>query len=148
MPIRRLTPGDEPVLRQLAEQGADFDLAERPVEVTPLSPEDAAAYLADPSVLHWVFESEGQIQGTLQCQLVRKCAGNAREVLLYEIGVRSARRRRGIGRELIQTMLAWMAENQISEAWVLGDNPEAISFYEACGFHVSEDMAVYLTLER
>jgi GNAT superfamily N-acetyltransferase len=50
-------------------------------------------------------------------------AGQMRQLLLYEIGVRQASRRRGIGTALMQSMRRWMNDEGVVEAWVLADNP-------------------------
>jgi GNAT superfamily N-acetyltransferase len=65
-------------------------------------------------------------------------------VLLYEIGVRTAYRRQGVGRALIATLRAWMRQAAISYVWVLADSHEARMFYEACGFRLNEGTAIYL----
>jgi GNAT superfamily N-acetyltransferase len=70
----------------------------------------------------------------------------ARELLLYEIGVRSAWRRRGVGRGLISAMTDWMRAEGIVTAWVLADNPGAERFYEGCGFGPGTGPARYLEL--
>lgn len=142
--IRRLGPGDESVLRVLAEDDEDFDLAERPSR-TPLAAEHAAAYLSDPSVLHWVAEEDGRVIGHLLCYVERRRVDDPRQLLLYEIGVRSAERRRGVGAALVHAMRAWMAQEAVREAWVVAD-PEAEPFYAACGFLRDEEQTVQMTL--
>jgi ribosomal protein S18 acetylase RimI-like enzyme len=107
--IRRLGPGDEPMLAHLAGEAPDFDLAGRTSPEPALAPGDAAAYLADPGVLHWVAEEERRVVGELLCHLLRLPSDPGRELLLYSIGVRAAHRRRGIGRALVEEMLRWGA---------------------------------------
>jgi len=141
--VRRLAPGDEAILELLAREDADFDLAERGEPLAPLSPEAARDYLADPHVLHWIAEQGGVILGHLYCAVVRKRAADPLEVLLYEIGVRAAHRRRGVGRALMAVLDEWIAEHQIIESWVLADNADAVAFYRACGF-VDGEPPVYL----
>lgn len=148
MQTRRIGRDDVALLQQLAQNDVDFDLAEREASRAPLSREQAEAYLADPNVLHWVAEANGEVLGFLQCQIIRKHAGNPIELLLYEIGVKAEARRRGVGRSLMEAMFAWMAEHRVSETWVLADNDEAVAFYEACGFTRSTEMAAYMTCER
>jgi GNAT superfamily N-acetyltransferase len=132
--IRRLGPGDEGVLEGLAHEADDFDLAGASAPEPPLAPDEAAAYLTDPSVLHWVAEEEGVLVGELLCHVLRLPSGTGRELLLYAIGVRAAYRRRGIGAALVAGMLHWAGEAGIPEVWVLADNPGAEAFYAACGF--------------
>jgi GNAT superfamily N-acetyltransferase len=132
--IRRLGPGDEHVLALIAEDASDFDLAGRSAPELPLAQTDAAAYLADPSVLHWVADEGRRVVGELLCHLLRLPSGEGRELLLYSIGVRQGDRRRGVGRALLDEMRGWTQQAGVSEVWVLADNPGAEAFYAACGF--------------
>jgi len=142
--VRRLRSGDEAILELLARDDADFDLDDRGGGRPPLSPEAARAYLADSNVLHWIAEKQGVIVGHMHCTLVRKFAGDPAEILLYEIGVRSAHRRQRVGRSLMNAMDAYMQEHGLKESWVLADNPGAVAFYRACGFKIEKPEPVYL----
>jgi predicted N-acetyltransferase YhbS len=144
--IRLLGPGDEGVLHVLAGDEPDFDLAERSAPRQPVTGEDANAYLRDPAVLHWVAEEDGVVVGHLLSYVERRRAGAPRQLLLYEIGVRKASRRRGIGSALVEAMRKWMSIEGVAEAWVLSDNPGAESFYAACGFIRDEEQPVQMTL--
>jgi GNAT superfamily N-acetyltransferase len=146
--IRRLGPADASVLELLARDDADFDLRGDGPARAPLSREDAEAHLSDPHVLHWVASADGAILGSLFCHVLPMRKQPATELLLYEIGVRSAWRRRGVGRLLVSAMVDWMKANGIVTAWVLADNPEAERFYAACGFGPGSGPAVYLELHR
>jgi ribosomal protein S18 acetylase RimI-like enzyme len=132
--IRRLGAGDESVLALLAAEAPEFDLAGRSSPELPLSPEAAAAYLSDPSVLHWAAEEDPRIVGELLCHLLRLPSRHGRELLLYSIGVRASDRRRGVGSALVAEMLRWMRSKGVPEVWVLADNSGAEAFYAACGF--------------
>jgi aminoglycoside 3-N-acetyltransferase I len=144
--IRRLGPGDEAVLAVLAADEADFDLEERSGPRAPAVGADAAEYLGDENVLHWVAEEEGVVLGHLLAYLERRRAAPARQLLLYEIGVREAHRRRGIGTALVGAMCAWMADHDVAEAWVPADSGEAEAFHAACGFVRDEVQPVQMTL--
>ena len=113
-----------------------------------LSADATAAYLADPAVLHWVAEEDGAVVGHLLCYVERRRRGDERQLLLYEIGVRSDRRRRGIGRALLDAMDEWMLSEGVHEAWVLADHREAEAFYAACGFVRSADQPVAMERRR
>lgn len=141
-----LGPGDERVLEELAAEEPDFDVPGRSSPRRPLTSADAEAYLADPCVLHWVAEEDGRLLGFLLCYLERRRAGAARQLLLYEIGVRSGYRRRGVGTKLVQTMREWMNEAAVHDVWVLADNAEAEAFYAACGFMRDEEQPVQMSL--
>lgn len=144
--VRRLRPGDEALLAALAGEADDFDLASASAPEDPLSDAGAAAYLADPAVLHWVAEDGGHLVGELLCHVLRLPSGKGRELLLYAIGVRSAYRRRGVGTALVREMLGWARREGVEEVWVVADNPGAEAFYAACGFAPGDEgkHAVYL----
>jgi ribosomal protein S18 acetylase RimI-like enzyme len=142
--VRRLGPGDEAVLALLAREDQDFDLDGRLEPRTPLDAERARRYLANPAVLHWVAERRGEVLGGLSCLLVPLRSDAGEELLLYEIGVRRAWRRHGVGRALLDGMEHWMREHQVAEVWVLADNPGAVEFYRECGFTVEAPQPVYL----
>jgi GNAT superfamily N-acetyltransferase len=134
MRIRRLGPGDEGVLELLARQAPEFNLPGRTSPEEPMAPDDAAAFLADPSVLYWVAEESGVVVGELLCHLLRLPSRGARELLLYSIGVRENHRRSGVGKALVDEMVLWTRKANVPEVWVLADNPGAEAFYAACGF--------------
>jgi GNAT superfamily N-acetyltransferase len=137
--IRRLGPGDEELLARIAGEADDFDLPGGSAPEEPLPPAETAAYLRDPAVLHWVAEDDGVLVGELLCHVIRLPSGTGRELLLYAIGVRSARRRRGVGTALVREMLGWARGEGIHDVWVLADNPGAEGFYAACGFVRGDD---------
>ena len=146
--LRKLGPGDESVLHLLATEDADFDIDDRGRTLTPSSPAALAAFLADPAIVHFVAEDDGGVVGHLYGHLLRKRTGHL-EVLLYEIGVRGAYRRRGIGRALVDALSTWMSDRQLGELWVVADNPGAVAFYRACGFSSGDpDDAVYMARSR
>jgi ribosomal protein S18 acetylase RimI-like enzyme len=123
--IRRLERGDEVVLSALARDAGEFDVEGRTQELTELDPESAAAYLRNPDILHWVAEQNGRVDGMLLCYVQHKWHAPARELMLYEIGVRATARRQGVGRALMEAMETWMRENGVQDVWVLADNPDA-----------------------
>jgi predicted N-acetyltransferase YhbS len=143
--IRRLAPGDEALLEQIAREAGDFDLEHASGPEEPLPPAEAEAYLRDPATVHWVAEDGGLVIGELLCHVLRLPSGSGRELLLYSIGVRAAHRRRGVGAALVGEMLRWAAAEGIGAVWVLADNPGAEAFYAACGFARTDegDDAVY-----
>ena len=144
--VRLLGPGDEYVLTLLSEREEAFDIEGRSEPSTPPAAADAAAYLTDPGVLHWVAEDDGDVIGFNLCYVLRRRCDAPRELLLFEIGVRQDARRRGAGRSLIDAMRAWMEREAIAETWVLADNPGAIAFYAACGFARDEEQGVQMLL--
>ena len=144
--VRQLGPGDEAILALLAEQEEDFDLQGRSESSEALRPEASSAYLTDGGVLHWVAEEGGRVVGFNLCYVLRRRSDAARELLLFEIGVRAEARRRGVGAALILAMRTWMEEQDVPEAWALADNPGAQLFYAACGFARDEEQGVQMLL--
>lgn len=144
--IRRLGPGDEAVVEQLAADEPDFDVPGRSEPTEPVSRADAAAYLADPAVLHWIAEDDDVVVGDLLCYIERRSTRTPRQLLLYEIGVRQRYRRKGVGTKLLATMRKWMEDESVDEVWVLADNPEAEKFYASFGFARDEEQSVQMTL--
>lgn len=142
--IRRLGPGDEPILDLLAREDADFDVDGRGDALTSLAPEAAAAYLADPAVLHLIAVVDEVVAGYVTGHVLRLRAGEATEFLLYEIGVRAAYRRHGVGRALVEAMCGWVRKQGMRYSWVLADNPAAVAFYRACRYDAPPDMAVFM----
>ena len=143
--IRRLGPGDEAVLAALARDDAAFDLEEQGGFAREISGSAAEDYLADPDVLHFVAEQDGELLGHLLCYVERRRTGEPFQVLLYEIGVREGRRRQGIGRALMAELDNWMTDHGVASVWVLADNEGAEAFYAACGFTRDELQGVHMT---
>jgi len=143
--IKRLGPGDEATLELLAREDADFDLDERSLALPPLKPSMAQRYLANPGVLHWVAVQEGVVTGFLYCAHVLLRSHPGQELLLYEIGVRKAYRRQGVGRALLDHMAHWMQKNEVSSVWVCADNRVAVDFYRGCGFASEEPQPLFMT---
>jgi len=148
--IRRLRVGDESVLASLAAEASEFDLAGRSAPKQPLAADRASAFLADPSVLHWVAEEDERVVGELLCHVLRLPARDGLELLLYSTGVRAGERRRGVGTALVREMLRWMDGEDVEEVWVLADNPGAEAFYAACGFQrgAENEQSVLMLLNR
>jgi GNAT superfamily N-acetyltransferase len=146
MVVRRLGPGDESVLALLAENDADFDLEGEGAREVPLAPPEASAFLANQDLLTWAAFAGQEVVGFVFCHVLRMRKEPARELLLYEIGVRNDWRRRGVGRRLVAAMVEWMRAEGIVTAWVLAGHEGAERFYEACGFGPGPGPATYFEL--
>ena len=138
--IRLLEPGDEGVLAILAADAADFGLSDSGEPLPALTDRQSARYLSDSSVVHWAAFDGGEVVGSLVTIALPLPVSPGAELLLYEIGVRRSRRRRGVGTALVRRMDAWMVARDISTVWVLADGEDARTFYASCGF-VSEHPA-------
>lgn len=145
MMVKRLGPGDEAILGRLAADDADFDLAGRGAPLQPLDAEAAGRYLSNPAVLHWVAAEGDTLAGELHCIVLPMSTGDEYELLLYEIGVRSSWRRRGVGRALLAAMETWMRDNGVKQVWLGADNPGAVEFYRSCGFAPDDPPAIFMS---
>jgi GNAT superfamily N-acetyltransferase len=148
--IRRLVPGDEDLVRLLSVEDARFDAD--PTAVAPAAAEDhppledtaATQLLSDPAA-HFLAAFEGpEPVGFLLAYELRRRHGDGRMALLYEIGVRADRRRRGVGRLLLAEFAALCRTRRIGEAFVLTSDstPGASAFYAACGWTREQDGVV------
>src|SRR5579872_796395 len=146
--IRRLGLDDQEVLALLAREDADFDVDGRGEALEPLDDEASRRYLQNPSLLHWVAEEEGRVIGHLNGYILPLRADGIVEFLLYEIGVRTTHRRRGVGKALVGTMLDWMKDHHAQVAWVIADNPGAFEFYRKCGFGKVEGTLTQMEIRR
>jgi len=133
--IRRLGPGDVPLLRELnALFGQAFADAETYVAEPP-----SDGYLKDllgkPHVVPLVAVSDGAVVAGLVAYEFDKFERARREVYIYDLAVAETHRRRGIATGLIRALQGIAAERG---AWVVfvqadyGDDP-AIALYEKLG---------------
>jgi ribosomal protein S18 acetylase RimI-like enzyme len=135
--VRRLGPGDEAVLTQLARSGARFEEAgvDEPQEV-PLAPADAARFLADDRThLFVAFDGADTVLGFVVVNELLHRHTFSTMLLVYEIGVDDAHRRRGIGRALLDAVRALAVERGIPEGFVLTEatNGPAMALYASAG---------------
>ena len=118
--IRRLEPGDEAVVAELATQGA---------------PVRAAQLLADPRTLFVVaFDHERPVGFVLAYELLRR-HGDPSKLFVYEVDVAEEYRRRGIGTALMRELARLARERGVRHGWVLTNrsNEAAMALYESVG---------------
>jgi aminoglycoside 3-N-acetyltransferase I len=115
--VRRLGPGDEDVVARLAE---------RPPRT---------ALLADRSVIFLVALEGGDPVGFLLAYELPRRHGDEAMLLVYEVGVEAAHRRRGVATSLLTELRRMARERGIGEAFVLTetDNDAANALYAAQG---------------
>lgn len=92
--------------------------------------------LADPSVLVYLLEKDGQAIGSLTLQL-RK---NLSLAYLYDIAIDEAYRGQGFGTYMIKQSLEVLKAHEIGTAslTVTGENKKALSLYKQLGFREKE----------
>ena len=115
--VRRIGPGDEAVVAQLAD---------RPPQT---------ALLADDSTIFLVaYLGEEPVGFVLAYELSRR-HGDASMLLVYEVDVDAAHRRRGVATTLLDELARIARERGIAEGFVLTDldNAAANALYEAQG---------------
>jgi aminoglycoside 3-N-acetyltransferase I len=118
--IRRLAPGDEKVVRELA---------------TSDSPGDPEALLADPRTLMLVaFDGERPVGFVLAHELPRR-HGDRAKLFVYEVDVAETHRRRGIASALLSRLGELARERGIRTGFVLSepDNGPANALYREAG---------------
>jgi [ribosomal protein S18]-alanine N-acetyltransferase len=122
MIVRRLRPGDEAIVEQLATR------------------EPRTALLQDPRVIFLAALDDGEPLGfVLAYELLRR-HGHEATVCVYEIEVEAAYRRQGIGARLLRELEAIARQRGIAEAFVLteADNVSAMGLYESVGGKAQE----------
>ena len=117
----RLSPDKAGLLDRIAEDVFD----------EPVRPDRLAAYLAAPGHIMLVAISSGIVVG--QCAaIVHRHPDKVTELYIDEVGVTPAFQRKGIGRAMVERMLAIGKELGCGEAWVgtEPDNLPARGLYE------------------
>lgn len=153
--IRPATLADYHVLRAIADAVHEMHAAAVP-EVfrsgSAAMPSDYYAYLLRNSTgTVYVAERAGVVTGYLVLEIERSRVGDEATVRriahIEQIGVARDARRRGIGRALIETAVAWAKGQNADElrlnVWEF--NGDAIAFYEHLGLHTqSRTMSLVL----
>ena len=137
--IVRLSPDNAELLHRLAD-----DVFDEPVRADRL-----AAYLAEPGHLMLVALSGGIVVGQGAAVLHRH-PDKVAELYLDEVGVTPAMQRKGIGRALVERMLAIGRELGCGEAWVgtEPDNLPARGLYESLDLRRDETEAFVMYTYR
>jgi ribosomal protein S18 acetylase RimI-like enzyme len=120
--VRQLRAGDQAELLRAATL---FDRP--PVEVA------ARAYLDDPRNVVLLAHDDTTPVGYLRGTALAQIASVHPQMILYDIRVAPASRRRGVGRALIAALLAYGREHRVEEVFVLTDpaNVAAVGLYRA-----------------
>jgi ribosomal protein S18 acetylase RimI-like enzyme len=115
--IRRLGPGDEDVVRKLATRPPHFELLED-----------------ERTILLAAFEDGEPIGFALAHHLPRRHDPPAK-LLVYEVDVDEAHRRRGVGKALLAELAGIARERGIPQGWVLTDedNEAGMGLYRSAG---------------
>ena len=122
--IKRLGPGDESILRDVAADVFDHDL----------EPEFVEEFLGDPRH-HIVVALEGSSVVGMASGVHYVHPDKAAQLFVNELGVAPTHHRQGIGRKLVEALLAEGRKLGCSEAWVGTEvgNTAARGLYAASG---------------
>src|SRR5437763_1808751 len=115
--VRRLGPGDEDVVRALAEREPQ----------TELLTDERTLFLA-------AFDDSTPI-GFVLAYVLQRRHGDQEHLFVYEIGVRADVRRSGVGTALMQRLAGLARERGLRDAFLLTNesNAAAMAFYAAIG---------------
>ncbi|OIR13765.1 mycothiol acetyltransferase [mine drainage metagenome] len=84
----------------------------------------------------FVLRIDGQVAGMANALITISTAEGGRVLLLEDVIVRRAHRGGGLGRRLVEHVLAWAGEQGMTRATLLADrdNAAALEFYRKLGF--------------
>ena len=87
----------------------------------------------------FVVRVDGRVAGMANALFTVSTAEGYRVVLLEDVIVKAAYRGNGLGRKLVEHILAWAAANGLPRVTLLADkdNAPALAFYERIGFEYS-----------
>jgi len=123
--LRRILPGDEPAVLR-ADHLFDHGRPDR---------DAVRAYLADArNVLVFAYEGDKAL-GFLRATELLQLTSRRKQMFLYEIHVDPEFRRQGVGKALVNALLADCRERGFAEVFVLTDptNAAAVALYRSTG---------------
>ena len=147
--IRPATPGDIPAMVQLL--AALFTIEQDFAPDTAKQARGLAGVIANPSGLVAVaIDDAGALIGMCSGQLVFSTAEGAWSAWVEDVVVAAPWRGRGLGRALLDHVLAWATERGATRAQLLVDldNPPALEFYQHLGWSATRLAARRLSLAR
>jgi ribosomal protein S18 acetylase RimI-like enzyme len=132
--IKRLGPGDAPVLDRVAADVFD----------EPINKKRLAVYLREPSHLLFVAICDGEVVGQAR-GMIHLHPDMENELYIDNLGVAPTFQRRGVGTRLIKALLQEGRTLGCAEAWVGTEenNIVARKFYESLGD--SGELCVFFT---
>lgn len=97
----------------------------------------------DGTYVYWIAQHQGEIVSTAFVQRIRKVPKPDRIAdyigYLTNVFTLSGHRNRGVGTELLETMVAW-ARREDLDALIVWPSDRSISLYERCGFRSRNDV--------
>lgn len=133
--VRRLRPGDDAIVAWLAAENARFGTLEERQPLTPLPPQETAAFLADARTATFVaFSGDEPVGFCYSCEMYRRHTV-LRHLCIYEIGVSERHRNLGIGQALLEAVGDHARSQGITQGFVIANarNAAAVQLYESAG---------------
>ncbi len=131
MDVVRLGTGD----RELARQG--FALLNEVFETDgeELSEGYLDRLLSDPRFHAWLAVDAGEVMGALTAHELPMTRTETAEIFIYDLAVRPDRQRGGVGRALVEHLVAAADPTSVSSVFVPADDEDvhALDFYRAVG---------------
>ncbi len=95
----------------------------------------ARSYLSNPDNVFFLATENGLPLGFLRGTALQQVRSERLQMFLYEIGVATGHRRRGVGRALIGALLSYCRSRSFQEVFVLTDpaNAAAVRLYRSTG---------------
>ena len=109
-----------------------------------------AGVLASPNACIMVARSaQGEVIAMCSAQLVFSTAEGAHSAWVEDMVVHEAWRRRGIGRQVLEAVLAWASDRGATRAQLLADwdNQPALDYYQHLGWDETRLIARRLSLQ-
>ena len=109
-----------------------------------------AGVLASPNACIMLARSaQGEAIAMCSAQLVFSTAEGAHSAWIEDMVVHKAWRKRGIGRQVLQAVLAWASERGATRAQLLADldNQPALDYYQHLGWQETQLIARRLSLQ-
>lgn len=127
--VRRLGPAD----RRLAQQTFEMMTAVFAEDGDALSDRNVDDLLARPDFWALTALFRGEPVGGITAHVLPMTRSEARELFIYDLGVHAAHQRRGIGRQLVETLCRDAAAAGVPVAFVPADveDDHAVAFYTA-----------------
>ena len=140
---RRLQAGDERIANDLFELISD--VFEVPGE--HLDDSYVEQLLAQPTFRCYVTFVDGGLAGGLTAHTLPMTRSMSSEMFIYDLAVRPAYQRRGVGTALVRAALDDATRDSIDTTFVPADNDDthALAFYEAVGGEASP--VIFFTFE-
>ncbi|MBI4467324.1 MAG: GNAT family N-acetyltransferase [Acidobacteria bacterium] len=88
-------------------------------------------FLGEPGARAWVAEEERELLGFIIVRRVRTDRGH-----VVTLDIREDRRRRGLGRRLLETAETWLAEQGVKRVYLetAVNNQAAVAFWQQAGY--------------